>query len=122
MFYNILLTCVLKFSFIHSVYLDLLSPTCASGWTIYNNAFCHKVVVTPTNAFVAQQVCRSLGGYLADPTDIVEWSCSIGVEYLGCTKCLGSQICIKIMYKSAPCFWHNLCIINSFLQFQFLFQ
>ena len=47
---------------------------CPSGWKIYNNLFCHKVVVAPSNAFVAQQVCRSLGGYLADPIDINEYN------------------------------------------------
>jgi hypothetical protein len=31
-------------------------------------------VVTNANAFQAQQVCRSLGGYLADPTDINEFN------------------------------------------------
>jgi hypothetical protein len=68
MLYYILLICVVKVSLIHSqVY-------CPLGWTMYNNAYCHKVVVTPANAFQAQQVCWSLGAYLADPTDINEFN------------------------------------------------
>jgi hypothetical protein len=68
MFIYILLICVLKVSVIHSqVY-------CPTGWKIYNNTFCHKLVVSPANAYEAQQVCRSLGGYLADPTDTSEYN------------------------------------------------
>jgi hypothetical protein len=65
MLYYILLICVLKVSLIHS----RSYPECPSGWTSYTHQYCHKVMVTPANAFQAQQVCRSLGGYLADPTD-----------------------------------------------------
>lgn len=51
------------------IYCDYACPT---SWTIYNNSFCHKVVVTPATSFQAQQICISLGGYLADPTDFDE--------------------------------------------------
>jgi hypothetical protein len=70
MLYYFLLICVLKVSLIHS----RSPPKCPTGWTSYTHRYCHKVVVTPANAFQAQQVCRSLGAYLADPIDIDEFN------------------------------------------------
>jgi hypothetical protein len=63
MLYYILLICVLKVSLIYSS-----GSLCPWGWNM-DHQHCYKVVVTNANAFEAQQVCRSLDAYLADPTD-----------------------------------------------------
>ena len=65
MFFSILAIFLIQIT--NSQQRDLVCPDAI--WTLYNNATCHTVIVTPANAFQAQEVCSSLGANLADPAD-----------------------------------------------------